>query len=621
MMMVRQRKLERNSLVTRRVIVVLAMVVLSCCLASTPARADWVSLSGAENAPNIAEIHINKDHVKVELEIFVDDIVTFDRLIPDEYLPGIDFKRPPLDVRMRQFSREDLQILVDGGQRLNAKLQLLELRFRKERPSPYAGKLNPYTGQIIPGPPEDKRVFYAELVYPFQKRPKSLTFIPPLDENGIGRVPIGFITYHERVPIIDFRLLYQASKLTLDWDDPWYSEFEEKNLKRWQRGSVMSFLYVEPLEVRHEVLARVKDLETWVDLGLRGDEFIEPDENEPLKKRIGEFFLQQDKVTIDGKQLRPVLDRTAFVKYTMMGSTFLEQPERIPIHTAMVGVIITYLTDQIPREVTVEWDLWSDRVQKVPTDTIDPAGPFPAYVTPDDNLQVWNNFLKTYKPPSVVSIDLDESLTTMRLPLASALCFVALIPLGWLAAKRRGRAESLALHVGLAAVLVAGGILLQPFLRVAVAKPTVMAPKMTDEEATAVLDSLLRNTYRSFDFRGEEDVYDKLATSVSGDLLSEIYLLNRRSLAVTQAGGAQARVDEVEIQDAKVKRLADPPLGMLYRATWTVEGSVNHWGHIHTRKNLYEADITIKPVDGAWKIIALQILDEKRIDPYASQTG
>ncbi len=47
----------------------------------------------AQNAPNIAEIHINDDHVKIELEIFVKDLVTFDRLIPDEFFAGTGIKR------------------------------------------------------------------------------------------------------------------------------------------------------------------------------------------------------------------------------------------------------------------------------------------------------------------------------------------------------------------------------------------------------------------------------------------------------------------------------------------------------------------------------------------------
>jgi hypothetical protein len=35
------------------------------------------------------------------------------------------------------------------------------------------------------------------------------------------------------------------------------------------------------------------------------------------------------------------------------------------------------------------------------------------------------------------------------------------------------------------------------------------------------------------------------------------------------------------------------------------------------RKNQYEANITVEPVESAWKITALELLEEKRIDPYA----
>jgi hypothetical protein len=596
----------------------LSHLIFLCCIVPTSVLADWINLSGAENAPNIAEIHIQDDHVKIELEIFVDDMLTFDRLIPDAFFKGTTIKRPPLVDRMRQFSSEDLQILTDNGQKLQAKLILTEPRFRKERPSPYAGKINPYTLQLIPGPPEDKRVFYAELVYPFAEKPASLTIIPPLDEKyKISKVSIGFMTYHNGVLINDFRYLSEPATVTLDWVDPWYSTFDKKALKRWQRGGVMSFLYIEPYEVRHEVLARVKDLTAWIDLGLRGDEFIEADENEMLKKRVGEFFLKHDKVLIDGKQLRPILDRTSFVKYSMTGSTFLVQPEQLPINTAMVGVIITYLTKGIPQEVTNTWDLWSDRIQKVPADAIDPAGPFPSYVTPDENVLTWKNFLKTYQMPTVTQIELDESLTTMKIPLASVLCLLALVPVVLQIRKQRKRVGSIGIHIGLALALIAGSALLHPFLKVAIAKPAVMAPKMTDKDAVFVLNSLLKNIYRSFDFREEEDVYDRLATSVSGDLLSEIYLQNRKSMVVTQAGGARARVKEVEILDVDVNHLDDRPLGLLFRATWTAMGSVGHWGHIHIRKNQYEANITVEPVDGAWKITSLELLEEIRIDSYA----
>ncbi|NQT37101.1 MAG: hypothetical protein HQ581_06410, partial [Planctomycetes bacterium] len=400
----------------------LLLALLAVCGSCAPAIADWINLSGAQHATNIAEIRINDDHVKVDLEIFVGDLMAFDRLIPDEFFEGTDIQRPPAADRLRAFAREDFQIKTDTGQTLEAQLELIEWRLRKERASRYPWKTNPYTGQPMPGPPEDKRVLYAELVYPLGQRPAALTIVPPLDEQRRSKASIGFMTYHKGVPIHDFKYLSGPSMVTLDWEDPWYSAFDNKALKRWQTGGVMSFLYIEPYEVRHEILARVKDVSAWMDLELQGDDFIEADENGPLKRRVGEFFLKRDKVLVDGKQLKPILDRVSFVKYSPTASVFVAQPEQMPIDTAMVGVIITYLTPGIPQEVRCEWDLWSDHVDKVPTDAIDPAGGFPSYVTPQDNEQVWTNFLKKYTIPTVEKVAVAESLHGFRLPLGSLVC-------------------------------------------------------------------------------------------------------------------------------------------------------------------------------------------------------
>ena len=50
-------------------------------------------------------------------------------------------------------------------------------------------------------------------------------------------------------------------------------------------------------------------------------------------------------------------------------------------------------------------------------------------------------------------------------------------------------------------------------------------------------------------------------------------------------------------------------------------GSVGHWGHVHTRQNVYDAIMTIAVIDGAWKITGLEVLEEKRVDPYAAPQG
>jgi hypothetical protein len=593
-------------------------IFIMLLLLTAGARADWINLTGAQSAPNIAEIHVNDDHVRIVLEIYVGDLDKFVDLLPDAWIRRLGMEPVPIKERMQRFSTEILQIIADDDTQLQAERTMAEPRMRIERPNPFAGMINPVTRQRVPGPPEDKRVLYAELVYPFISKPKSLTIIPPLEKSGIPAASIGFIAYHKGVPVVDYRYLSEPARMDLDWDDPWYSRFENKSLKRWQQSGLLTFLYIEPYEVRHETLVRVKDLKTWMDLDLRGEEFIEVDEVEPLKKRVGQFLLQHSKVTIDEKKLPAILDRTSFVKYTMTRTFFLDKPERMPLNTAMLGVVITYLTQGIPQEVTVDWDLFSDRIQKVPTQAVDPAGPFPSYITPDDNVFTWQNFLKTYQMPTVAKVVVDDSLTKLRVPVGSLLSLAVLVPLAFIIRKQKKRNKSIRRHLLIVGLLVGGGILSFPFLHVSMARPSVIPTKLNDKEAVVILENLLKNIYRSFDFREEEDVYDRLATSVSGDLLTDIYLQNRKSMIVTQADGAQAKVKEIEIQDVSVKHLDDRPLALLFHSKWTAMGTVGHWGHIHMRKNQYEANITVEPVDGAWKITDLELLEEKRIDPYAN---
>ena len=106
----------------------LTLVIILLTVVTSPAHADWINLTGAENSRNITEIHIEKDHVKVKLEIFVGDILVFDELIPDNFFPEPISGRPGPDERIQSFSEHTFQIVTDDGRRLEATLDLVEPR-------------------------------------------------------------------------------------------------------------------------------------------------------------------------------------------------------------------------------------------------------------------------------------------------------------------------------------------------------------------------------------------------------------------------------------------------------------------------------------------------------------
>jgi len=586
-------------------------------LLSAGTTADWINLTGAETAPNIAEITVLDDRVQVALEIYVGDLESFSALVPDDWLKDQAAQRPPLKERLRAFSANGLRFVTDSGETLQADLRLVEPRLRKDRYSPFAGMINPYTRQRVPEAPADKRVLYVELEYPFDGAvPKTLAMSPPQDEQGRALVTIGFITYHKAVPVIDFRYLGADSILTLD-PDPWYSRFDNPNLKRHHKDALMSFLYVEPYEVRHEILTRVKDLAEWMDLGLRGDRYIELDELEPLKQRIGEFLLTKNPVTVDGKALKSILDRTNFIKVGLSGIQILEVPERLELSSAIVGVIISYITDGMPQQVDVDWELFTDQIRRVPATATDPAGPLMNYLEPDANLHSWTNFLKNYQMPTVQQVGVKETVGELRIPVLSLGLLLGVLGTGLWALLRARRQQPLRLPLMLGTVLLIAGAGAFPIAQVSIVRPAVIAGELDDERAAELLQNLLKNVYRAFDFREEEDVYDKLALSVSGDLLTDIYLQHRQSMVVQKAGGAQAKIKEVAVEKASAERVEGDGLSYVLHGQWTALGTVGHWGHLHQRKNRYEAVITVNAQDGSWKIVGLELRDEQRIDKAA----
>jgi hypothetical protein len=204
------------------------------------------------------------------------------------------------------------------------------------------------------------------------------------------------------------------------------------------------------------------------------------------------------------------------------------------------------------------------------------------------------------------------------LPLGSLICLVALLIVVVWSWRRRLAKESLGLQLvlGMSLLLMSAGV--YPYFNIAISRPAFLAGELSPVQTKELLQVLLKNVYRAFDFREEDDVYDKLALSVDGDLLEDIYLQNRKSFSVQQAGGAQAKIKSVEILQASASQLQNNSPGYAIEAKWTALGTVGHWGHTHQRKNQYDAIINVEDVNGVWKITGLELLEEQRVSPISA---
>jgi hypothetical protein len=265
-------------------------------------------------------------------------------------------------------------------------------------------------------------------------------------------------------------------------------------------------------------------------------------------------------------------------------------------------VIFLQPTTGYPEEANVTWNLFPERVERIPGAATDEAGPLRFYLVPDDNVLWWKNFLKSPTLPTLVDVEPPPSQLLRGAMIVSwaGLAILGLLVIRGSVAAARGRGPWKRVVVASAVlVAVAGGSF-----------AATRSVRIDDQRAEEIVSALLYNVYRAFDFREEEIIYDTLAHSVSGDLLTSTYIETRRSLELASQGGARAKVQEVEMLDVEVEREG---AGFRARSTWNVAASVGHWGHIHQRRNQYVADLTIEPVDGVWKITGLELIQEERL--------
>jgi len=359
----------------------------------------------------------------------------------------------------------------------------------------------------------------------------------------------------------------------------------------------MSYLIVEPYQIRHEVLVDVSATRNWLDVPVDSGSHIPVDAQEALTDAVSELVSTRAPVTIDERLGRLAASRADFVVLGPTGAVTRETAIPEAVAAAVVGVTLVYETETIADSVTLDWDLFSEAVETVPLAVTDPVAAVDSELTPEAPRFEWRNTVGDFELPTIEAVRAPKP----RVPLLSL--GLGVIAVGVLLVARKRRVATMCLVAGYVAY---------PFARTEASIPIGGGPSIDRAEAAGLVEALLTNVYRCFDIPDENRLYDRLALTVTGEQLLEVYLESRRALEIEGSGGALVRIDEVVVKAVRGIREVDNG-GYRLDTLWTVGGSVNHFGHIHFRQNEYDAIITIVPVDGAWKIGGLVLMGEERL--------
>jgi hypothetical protein len=367
--------------------------------------------------------------------------------------------------------------------------------------------------------------------------------------------------------------------------------------------ALQSFLTVAPFEVRHEVLVRLRDVAGRIDVDPSDN--VAVDIQDHVKGRVRDLVSMRTRVEIDRESMDPADLRVDFLTIEARGA--LPRPVPVPesVEDAWLGVTTVYVTERMPGEVLLTWDGF-DSEATVPVTVTDPESSRSVELTRREPALLWTNELSEDPTPIVTAIAVEPPV--LWIPMVSLALLGLAIVLGFAALRGQRRA----LSTTLARVVLAGVFLLAPVGNVAIPTPLSIDRTPDAIRSKRILSRLLPNVYRAFEFPTESAAYDRLALSVTGDTLTEIYLEHRRAVTMEERGGARARVEAVEVMEVSSVEPGDAG-GFVADAAWTVGGTVTHFGHRHFRQNRYDARVAIILVDGHWKIRSIEVFDEKRL--------
>lgn len=583
---------------------VLLSAFFLCFASSATSFAHPISVSDAY-------VEVHPDHLDVRLEVFVEDLYLFHDLKLNEQ-NALPLDRVAEGAKLHtKFLQERFKILTADGIALKPELQEVDDDDLPDHAIPFA------------------HLMFFRLIYDFRYQldapAEHLTFLQDFTPDG-AVVPSEVMV---KIKPLQGRRLQN----TLLPNQPWTvrldrtdksgesgpSESPQERAERLRKetlgitsyGQTYGFLYLEPEQTRLEVLVPLATLAGSLDVPLEPDGRLEVAEQEALRPLIETVFRDRITVQENGKAVKPKFDRVQIFGVSLTDFSQNVAPQPVGIASARVGVIMSFPAAESGQ---LEWNLFNEylyqvqlavmqgaKTERVDLRQIDGEKSFEwtTQATADAQQPATSS---TAAPPA---LRVDVPPRTYWKEAILAVVTVVVLGLFFVPAVKRPVA------------LLAASILLAGGYGAIVAVPAAPASLLEDQQPEQVLTPLLEKVYEAFNQRDENVVYDQLDKVVDGPMLRELYLEIRRSMSVEEQGGAIARAGNLKLLECESAAASDEgEFAENFRCRWQVEGTVEHWGHVHSRTTTYLANLTIAPRSvnegSSWKLTNVDLLNQQQ---------
>ncbi len=377
-------------------------------------------------------------------------------------------------------------------------------------------------------------------------------------------------------------------------------------------SALYSFIYVNGQRLRHELLVPLLTFEQWLPLARRDPMRLTVDEQREAEPAINDFFRERAPIWMNGNLIDPKLERIQFFGVDLNDFALNAEARDVSVYQARLGVILEYNAGEPLAEVEVPWMIEDQSTATVQSQIYVEREPPQAFRFWKGNPR-WQWRASDEKAPESLGIRLEPpKASSIVIPFWSA--GLLLGTLGFVlgcrvAPDRRTLFGRASIGCALGAVLAywAPGY-------------TVYVPGSNVEEyftveAREIAGEVLARCYKAFEVEPEGRAYDVLSDVVRGELLERLYLQLQRGLVLREQGGALAEVEALDFYDWEMESFEvvdDGRYHVWFVGRWAVTGRVEHWGHVHRRKQSYSARIRVYGELSGWKIDEMEILSEER---------
>ena len=576
------------------------------------------SLVGHPISLSTAVADIYPEHLQVELRILVEDLVLYHQLKADGEQTVSREDLMTASELHRSFLKQYFRVFLKDGEPLPGEITEVDL------------SEIPETGVRLDQVMEVGVYYYFHL--PMEQQPDYLTFTHQFGGSDAPVPSVMDLILLQKGARLDFPVQIgprSPHSIALDWENPprndrtywkerreWMKQRREALLGVTSYSATYAYLYLEPREIRFEILVPLLTLETWLPLQREEADYLSVAEQDAMEKALPGFLQEVCHTHIDGMEITAQLDRLDFFTLDIRDFAKKQERKKVGVANARVGMILSFPTKGNFQSASLEWSFFNEVTPLLNTMTYvfdQPGERF--FFTDNERTWQWQSPKHASGPQvsSWLSLPPVPSMPTMPL---SLLFLLAAFSGGAFALKRNWKIA--------VPLLVLGGWFgwWNPvWQQMVIPHPTKEAPLPTPPEQNKIAEVLLRNIYRSFDYLQDADVYSALSRSADGDYLEKLYLQIKKGLILTEQGGAHSRVRNVQWLESEPTSHPMRVQSFSLSVKWEITGTVEHWGHIHTRRNAYRAELEVKAVDDEWKLVDLEVLDEDQVESSTQLRG